>query len=56
MEFNSNRVSLSLRDSYFTVNKNEDGNYILSSLEDRTSNKALFVFEDTKDFTVSVSE
>lgn len=56
MQFDSNRVSLSLRDSYFTVNKNEDGNYFLSSLEDRTSNKALFALEDTKDFTVSVSE
>ena len=56
MEFDSSRVSLSLRDSYFTVNKNEDDNYILSSLEDRTNNKTLFSFEDTKDFSVAISE
>lgn len=42
MYFNSERLSLSLKDSYYSFVRNKDGKIFLSSLEDRTCNKTLF--------------
>lgn len=49
MYFNSERVSLSLKDSYYGFVRNKDGKIFLSSLEDRTCNKTLFSFENISD-------
>lgn len=56
MFFTPERVSLSLRDSYFSFERTDNKNLALSSLEDRTNNKRLFTFENTANATIEISE
>lgn len=56
MYFNPNRVSMSLKDSYYVFEKSDNARIILSSLEDRTSNKNLFILDNISSEKIKISE